>query len=1427
MKARFSFLVAMFALASGLRAQPTAITYQGRLGENGGAASGIYDLRFEIHDSLSGGNAVSGAHTNLATMVSNGLFTVLLDFDAGVFDGAERWLEIGVRTNGGSIFATLAPRQKITATPYAITAGNLTGVVSNTSVAGTYSNTVAFNNPSNQFTGAFTGNGGGLSNVNAQTLGGLGSASFWKTTGNSGTAPGVNFLGTTDNQPLVLGVGGQEAMRYEPTAETPNVVGGWISNYVQPGLMGVTIGGGGSIFPFNGQPQPNVVTSNGYYATIAGGYNNTVRGFGGAVVGGSVNAVVGNFGVIGGGQFHTIDLDAVYSVIGGGFGNIIETNAQGAFIGGGGANVIRHDTFVSSIGGGYGNTNGAGSGFIGGGTYNRIEPNNVAPAIVGGNGNVIRENVSWGFIGAGNVNEIQSGSGFSVIAGGSQNVIQTNAGFSVIGGGLLHSIEPFADQSVIAGGNANHIYSGARESFIGGGFANAIQTNAGISFIGGGAGNVIASNSPFSTIAGGRDHLIQSDAANAMIGGGQANLTASGSTVIGGGVNNRILAISAWATIAGGAGNSISNEAIYSSIGGGGGNHIGNRADRGFIGGGSRNTIRPFAFHGTIAGGSENAVLFNSQFGTIAGGRSNVVASFGFVGGGDANTNSGFVSTIAGGFHNYIGSLSDYSMIGGGGDNRIVGSQLRPVFGTISGGQFNSIQTNATFSAIGGGAGNQVEINAQYATVPGGRENSAGGDYSFAAGRRAKANHQGAFVWADAFDTNFATTASNQFLIRARGGVGINTTNPTAALEVVGTIKAAGFVDNGSGFTGSFIGNGGSLSNVNAATLGGTASSNYWRLGGNFLSSAPLVLGTIDPVPLTVIAGNRRALRLETASRAAFPGVLIAPNLAGGSEANVISNGVLGGTIAGGGQINQISGFPLPFPNTVSDDFGTLGGGVNNTVGNTNADFADARGATVAGGENNLAGASHAALGGGLNNSIGANAVASVVGGGMQNIILENSLFSTIAGGNNNFINVSAVAATVSGGQGNAVHENAIASLVAGGSGNIIGRESASSAISGGSGNEIDIDADATTIGGGEFNRIGNLAQWSSIDGGYGNFVQSSSRYGTIGGGRENIIGFGAATATVAGGSNNFAGAAGATVGGGRVNISQGLAATVPGGQNNDAIGDYSFAAGRRAKANHAGTFVWADAQDLDFGSTGSNQFSVRASGGVRLSADTPNLSFDGPNTSITFPPVVGASAPMIHLFSTGTGNSPRMVLAHSPNFPDWGLRYDDSPDKFHFLASGIPVMTVDLGNQRVGIGNASPVSALDVNGEARATIFTPTSDRAAKENLQPVRPEEVLAKLAALPIARWNFKSLPGAEHIGPMAQDFQAAFHVGSDDKHIATVDADGVALAAIQGLNRKLEAALVEKEARIEKLEAAVVRLERMFHSANQARAKELPW
>jgi hypothetical protein len=119
------------------------------------------------------------------------------------------------------------------------------------------------------------------------------------------------------------------------------------------------------------------------------------------------------------------------------------------------------------------------------------------------------------------------------------------------------------------------------------------------------------------------------------------------------------------------------------------------------------------------------------------------------------------------------------------------------------------------------------------------------------------------------------------------------------------------------------------------------------------------------------------------------------------------------------------------------------------------------------------------------------------------------------------------------------------------------------------------------------------------------------------------------------------------------------------------------------------------------------------------------------------------------------------------------------------------------------------------VSGGVSATAFITTSDRNAKENFAPISPSEVLAKVAGLPITTWNFKEMPGPRHMGPMAQDFYAAFGLGGSDRTITTIDPDGVALVAIQGLNDKVD----EKEKEITELKRALRELTQLVHRLDE--------
>jgi hypothetical protein len=107
---------------------------------------------------------------------------------------------------------------------------------------------------------------------------------------------------------------------------------------------------------------------------------------------------------------------------------------------------------------------------------------------------------------------------------------------------------------------------------------------------------------------------------------------------------------------------------------------------------------------------------------------------------------------------------------------------------------------------------------------------------------------------------------------------------------------------------------------------------------------------------------------------------------------------------------------------------------------------------------------------------------------------------------------------------------------------------------------------------------------------------------------------------------------------------------------------------------------------------------------------------------------------------------------------------------------------------------------SLDQNGNATFLgTVTPGSSRTIKEGFSAVEPLEVLRKVAALPITTWSYKQDPSVRHIGPMAEDFFSAFAVGADAKGISVTDSAGVTLAAIQGLNQKIQ----EKDAALAEL------------------------
>src|ERR1035437_3040477 len=573
------------------RAQGTAFTYQGRLNDGGNAASGKYDFRFKLYADPSGTTQIGASYLTNALPVTNGLFITTIDFGGGIFNGSNYWLEVDVKTNGAGSYAVLTPLHSVTPAPYAVfanTASNLLGTLPAAQIGGTVLNASLPGSPS--FSGivaatSFAGNGANVTGVNAVALNGLSATNFWQTGGNSGTTPGTQFVGTTDNQALEFKVNRSRALRLEPNATSPNVIGGYSGNYTAAGLAGAVISGGGL---------------NGYTNSIFADYS--------AIGGGAFNTIQTNasYSTIGGGNQNTILTGATYSTIGGGYGHTIQTSAFDSTIGGGRINTIQASAYDSTIGGGHVNT---------------IQFNAYYSAIGGGIFNTIQTGANDSTIGGGYQNMIQTGANDSTIGGGDGNTILPNAYYSAIGGGYFNAIQTSADDSTIGGGNGNTIQTNATFSTIGGGYQNTIQTNAYESTIGGGYGNTIQTNAYYSAIGGGVNNAIQTNAQYSTIGGGVNNTIQTNAyySAIGGGLNNTIQPNAPVSTIGGGYGNTIQTNAQFSPIRGGHHNTIQTNGQFAVIPGGRLNLATNYAFAAGFNARATNtgAFVWSDSTGTL------------------------------------------------------------------------------------------------------------------------------------------------------------------------------------------------------------------------------------------------------------------------------------------------------------------------------------------------------------------------------------------------------------------------------------------------------------------------------------------------------------------------------------------------------------------------------------------------------------------------------------------------------------------------------------------------------------------------------------------------------------------------------------------------------------------------------------------
>ncbi len=204
----------------------------------------------------------------------------------------------------------------------------------------------------------------------------------------------------------------------------------------------------------------------------------------------------------------------------------------------------------------------------------------------------------------------------------------------------------------------------------------------------------------------------------------------------------------------------------------------------------------------------------------------------------------------------------------------------------------------------------------------------------------------------------------------------------------------------------------------------------------------------------------------------------------------------------------------------------------------------------------------------------------------------------------------------------------------------------------------------------------------------------------------------------------------------------------------------------------------------------------------------------------------VNTATPVLDLHDV-TGNTPGLRLEQNGSSGFTPQTWDIAGNEANFfirdatngsslpfrINPGAPSSSIHIiAGGNVGIGTSSPTAKLHVAGDAYvAGTLTQLSSRSSKTNLVAIAADSVLDRLAHLPIWSWNYlRSDTNDRHIGPVAEDFYAAFGFGTSERQLAPSDVAGVALAATQALQREVAA----RDRTIEALESRLARLERVM-------------
>lgn len=704
--------------------------------------------------------------------------------------------------------------------------------------------------------------------------------------------------------------------------------------------------------------------------------------------------------------------------------------------------------------------------------------------------------------------------------------------------------------------------------------------------------------------------------------------------------------------------------------------------------------------------------------------------------------------TISGGLSNTARGW--YTTVGGGGANTAVGS-----YATISGGMDNS--ATATVSNIGGGQSN--EASAYGATVSGGVGNTAilgatavvgGGTYNTA---------QGVFSGVFSGKLNFAGDEETDTAAFVGGG----RDNYAVAVDA---IVSGGRYNYASG-TNSTI----------AGGLSNRATGEFGTVSGGISNQATGEDAVVGGGIANWATGLRSIVSGGSNNQATDQNSSV-----GGGNGNQSTNTY--STVAGGAQ-NQASGWSS-----------TIGGGRLNQVGGAGSVIAGGHECSIhssygviAGGVRNYVAADYSAILGGYSDTIEATAAYSYLFG-IRSKLTEDSTFMVdmphiwfgdeatgyefptsdgTAGqvmatdgtqqliwvdppsGSSNWIVIDSV-----------LYTNQYWGIARGGAGNVLFGDSIHT--------HVNLGIACTT------GTVGQDRYYATVSGGYGNTAtgyigstvgggmncNATHAFATVGGGRENVASH--QSAAVGGGQYNTASGIESTIGGGSYNAAEAIHSTVPGGYLNTASGTGSVVGGGYFNKSRGmwSTVSGGGGPNSPDSNTAFGDFSIVPGGRSNLAGD--HYSF-----------AAGHRAKSIHrgAFVWGDATNADIESQRDNQFrvrANGGVRLDiNSSDWIEFYDDATDVITTSTG------------AHLTTGGD-----WTNSSDRNRKENFQEINQEDVLNKVADLEITRWNYKNgYEDVTHIGPVAQDFNALFDVGSDDKSISTIDPSGVALVAIQAL------------------------------------------